>query len=54
MTMAIAIMAVWFFIGFIGYVADRYETYETLNPFMLVFLVMTPCFPFIFHACGLF
>lgn len=54
MYMAIAIMMIWGLFGLIGCVAEKYEVYEIVNPFILTFLVMFPCFPFIFHICGLF
>lgn len=54
MYMAIAIMMIWGLIGLVGCIAEEYEVYEVINPFILTFLVTSPCFPFIFHMCGLF
>jgi len=52
--MAMVILVIWFILGIIGCIADEKGTFEIVNPFIIVFFAVFPCFPFIFHVCGLF
>ena len=54
MEMSFAVIMIWLLFGVIGYLAEKHETYEVVNPFILVFMIMFPCFSFIFHFYGMF
>lgn len=49
----VVIMMVWVLCGIMGMLIDKFETYDINVPF-IIFFTIAPCFPLIFHACGLF
>lgn len=52
MIMSIIVTIVWFLLGICGFIWDAL-TYK-FNFFFVLYIVLAPCLPFIWHMCGLF
>lgn len=52
MTTALIFVSIWILIGLSGSIFDDY--FEIVNVPIIIFMVLLPFFPFIFHWCGLF
>ena len=57
MVASLIVLMTWVIIGCSGIWFDHYiinHKLDLINVPMVIFIVLTPCFPFIFHWCSLF